>query len=62
MMDTFAQLVNTGSSKPDDAEEKSNEVTADTQIETKNETVTLKKPKKKKEAIDETTATPKDEA
>ena len=41
------------------------EDTAETpQVETKNETVTLKKPKKKKkkEAVDETTATPKDEA
>ncbi len=34
------------------------------EVETKNETVTLKKPKKnkKKEADDETSATPKDEA
>jgi len=51
-------------SKPDAAKEKSEETTADTQIETKNETVTLKKPKKKKKklAADETTAAPKDEA
>ena len=40
------------------------ETTDVTQVETKNETVTLKKPKKKKkiETVDETTATPKDEA
>jgi len=47
-------------SKPDTTEE----TTEVPQVETKNETVTLKKPKKKKkkEADDETTATPKDEA
>ena len=52
------------SSKPDTSEEKAKETTATPQVETKNETVTLKKPKKKKkkEAIDETTAAPKDEA
>jgi sec-independent protein translocase protein TatB len=43
-------------SKSDNTEE----TTPVTQVETKNETVTLKK--KKKEAVDETTATPKDEA
>ena len=45
-------------SKPDTNEE----TTEVPQVETKNETVTLKKPKKKKEADDETTASPKDEA
>mgnify|MGYP001821587196 FL=1 len=47
-------------SNPDVDEEKNVEAT----VETKNETVTLKKPKKKKkkEADDETEATPKDEA
>jgi len=53
-----------GASKSDATETKRNETPVATQIETKNETVTLKKPKKKKkkEADDETPATPKDEA
>jgi sec-independent protein translocase protein TatB len=53
-----------GLSKPDDTEQKSSESSVATQVETKNENVTLKKPKKnkKKEADDETSATPKDEA
>jgi len=63
---SYDEEVSTKSPKALAAASKSvaNEDTAETpQVETKNETVTLKKKKKKKkEAVDETTATPKDEA
>ena len=50
-----------GLAKPDTTQNGADSTLA-AQIETKNETVTVKIPKKKKEADDETSATPKDEA